>query len=110
MDQEIYIRYYLDQAKKTSMVNLSDDYRLKSFELMEDRDQYKIQFKLEYPGQSIKAMAAQFKKIRRASNGPGWGKNPIGWEFYKENTLDEQYRFIIDTLSNSLDFSYVLSY
>ena len=55
-------------------------------------------------------MAAQFKKIRRASNGPGWGKNPIGWEFYKENTLDEQYRFIIDTLSNSLDFSYVLSY
>jgi len=92
------------------MIDIPDEFSLKSYHQSEEGSYYKIQFELSFPPRQIKKMSDQFRIIRRLSNGPGWGKFPLGWEYFHQPLLDEQFNFRIDTLSNSVEYSYIMAY
>lgn len=92
------------------MIRLPEDYRVRSFDVLDDHSSYQVRFRLDYDEEQIRDMSERFRKIRRESSGPGWGKYPAGWEFFHQPLLDEQFMFRIDTLSKEVEYSYLFMY
>ena len=92
------------------MIRLPEDYRVKSFDVLDDHSSYQVRFRLDYLEEQIRDMSERFRKIRRESSGPGWGKYPSGWEFFHQPLLDEQFILRIDTLAGEVEYSYLLMY
>jgi hypothetical protein len=108
--QEIIIEYHLDKIQKLSQIDIPDEFRLKSFSQSEEGAYYKVQFQLDFPAEDIRDMSEQFRIIRRNATGPGWGKSPLGWEYYHQPLMDEQFKLKIDTLTQQVEYSYIMAY
>ncbi len=89
------------------MIRLPEDYRIKSFDVLDDHSSYQVRFRLDYLEEQIRDMSERFRKIRRESSSPGWGKYPAGWEFFHQPLLDEQFVLRIDTLAGEVEYSYL---
>ncbi|MDZ4708299.1 MAG: hypothetical protein SH818_07840 [Saprospiraceae bacterium] len=109
-EQDIIVQYHLEKIKRLSRIDIPDVFRLKSFAQSEEGAYYKIQFQLDFPKEDIREMSEQFRVIRRLSTGPGWGKFPLGWEYFHQPLLDEQFKLRIDTLAQQLEYSYIMAY
>lgn len=108
--QDIIIQYHLDKIKNLSLIDIPDDYELEYYSQSEEGAYYKIQFQLGFTPDQITDMSDQFRTVRRMSTGPGWGKFPLGWEYFHQPLLDEQFKLRIDTLSNTVEYSYFMAY
>lgn len=109
-EQDIIIEYHLDKIQKLSQIDIPDEFRLKSFARTEEGAFYKVQFQLGFPVEDIRDMSEQFRIIRRLSTGPGWGKFPLGWEYFHQPLMDEQFKLRIDTLARQVEYSYIMAY
>lgn len=92
------------------MIDIPDGYKLKSYQESEEASYYEIEFDLSFPAEQIRKMSDQFRIIRRQASGPGWGKHALGWEYFHQPLLDEQFKLRIDTLANRLQYSYFMAY
>lgn len=109
-EQDIIVEYHLDKIQKLSRIDIPEGYNLKSFAKTEEGAYYKVQFQLDFPLEDIREMAEQFRIIRRQSTGPGWGKFPLGWEYFHQPLMDEQFKLRIDTLAQQVEYSYIMAY
>ncbi|HNR07332.1 MAG TPA: hypothetical protein PKM27_08455 [Saprospiraceae bacterium] len=109
-NQDIFVLYHIHKIKSLSMIRLPEDYRIKSFDVLDDHSSYQVKFRLDYHENQIRDMSDRFRQIRRESSGPGWGKYPAGWEFFHQPLLDEQFILRIDTLAGEVEYSYMLLY
>jgi hypothetical protein len=108
LNQDICVLYHIHKIKSLSMIRLPEDYRIKSFDVLDDHSSYEVRFRLDYHKNQIRDLSDRFRQIRRASSGPGWGKYPAGWEFFHQPLLDEQFVLRIDTLAGEVEYSYML--
>lgn len=106
LDQHDIVNSLISRISGLSKLDIQYDYFIEDFILQNEHDQLAVSSVIVLDKKEIELLSANFKKMRRNADGPGYGKYPSGWEYYARPNDREQYKMIIDTFTNQLKISH----